>query len=83
MSSSLLPLIGIAASFLLLKYRESIGDIVGEADWMRKIGGVYNVIVIIAIFIFFWSLAALTGTTNFFLKPLIWLLPSSQNSHAL
>ncbi|MBI2524239.1 hypothetical protein HYW11_03450, partial [Candidatus Peregrinibacteria bacterium] len=53
-----------------------------EAEWMKKVGGVYNVITITAIFIFFWSLATLTGTTNIFLKPLTFLLPGSRDSNA-
>ena len=79
---SALSFIGIVASFLLVKYRERMGEITGEAEWMRKFGGVYNVIVITAIFIFFWSLAALTGTTNIFLKPITWILPGSHNPNA-
>ena len=59
-----------------------MGDTIGEADWMRKVGGVYNVIVIAAIFLFFWSLAVLTGTTNIFLKPLTFLIPGSRDPNA-
>lgn len=77
-----LSIIGIVASFLLLKYRERIGEIIGEAEWMRRFGGVYNIIVIAAIFIFFWSIAALTGTTNFFLKPITFLIPGSRDPNA-
>lgn len=80
--SFFLPIIGIVTSFLLVKYRERMGDIVGEAEWMQKVGGVYNVIVITAIFLFFWSLAALTGTTSIFLKPLTFLIPGSRDPNA-
>ena len=72
----ILPIIGMVFSFLLMKYRERIGDVIGEAEWMRKIGGVYYVIVYAALLIFFWSLAELTGTTDIFLKPLMLSLPS-------
>ncbi|OGJ54860.1 hypothetical protein A3D11_00840 [Candidatus Peribacteria bacterium RIFCSPHIGHO2_02_FULL_49_16] len=71
----ILPIIGMVFSFLLMKYRERIGDVIGEAEWMRKIGGVYYVIVYAALLIFFWSLAELTGTTDIFLKPLMLILP--------
>ena len=71
----ILPIIGIVGSFFLLKYREAIGNIMGEAEWMRKVGGVYNVVIIVAIFIFFWSLAELTGTTQILFSPLLWLIP--------
>ena len=59
-----LSLLGIVASFFLLKYRERVGDMIGEADWMRKVGGIYMIIIFVAIFIFFWSVAELTGTTG-------------------
>ena len=61
--STFFALFGIIASFLLLKFRQQVGDVIGEADWMNKIGGVYNFIIILAIFIFFWSIAELTGTS--------------------
>lgn len=77
-----LSIIGIVASFFLVKYRERVGEITGEAEWMRKVGGVYNVIIIAAIFLFFWSIAALTGTTNVLLKPITWILPGSSNPDA-
>lgn len=63
-------LLGIAASFVLLKYRERVGEMFGEADWMRHVGGIYGIVIIVAIFIFFWSVATLTGTMDIFLIPL-------------
>lgn len=63
---------GIAVA--LIKYRERVGDMLGEAEWMRYVGGVYNFVVIIAIFIFFWSVASLTGTQKIFFAPLYWLV---------
>lgn len=74
-----LSIIGIIASFFLVKYRERVGEITGEAEWMKKVGGVYNVIVIIAIVIFFWSIATITGTTDIFFKPISYILPFSSN----
>jgi hypothetical protein len=62
--SIFLSLVGIVGSFFLIKYREKVGDMVGEADWMTKVGGVYNVMIFVAVFIFFWSIATLTGTTS-------------------
>ena len=59
----------------MFKYRERIGDAVGEADWMRKIGGVYAVVMIVALVIFFWSIAELTGTTDILFRPLLYLIP--------
>lgn len=73
--SVIFALLGMVGSFFMIKYREYIGDAIGEADWMSKVGGVYNVVVILAVFIFFWSLATLTGTTEILFSPLLWLIP--------
>ncbi|MEK7217989.1 MAG: hypothetical protein AAB728_00840 [Patescibacteria group bacterium] len=69
------PIIGIVASFFLLKYRERVGDMVGEGEWMKKIGGVYMVVIVVAVFLFFWSVAELTGTTDILFRPLTLLIP--------
>jgi hypothetical protein len=79
----LLSLIGIVGSFFLIRYRETIGDMLGEADWMSSVGGIYTIIVIVAIFIFFWSIAELTGTTEIFFTPFLWLLPIQRGTTTL
>ena len=71
----LFSLLGIIASFFMFKYRERIGDTIGEADWMRKVGGIYGVVMILALVIFFWSVASLTGTTSVLFAPLLLLFP--------
>jgi hypothetical protein len=73
-----LSLVGIVGSLFLIKYRERVGEMIGEADWMTKIGGVYNFVVIVAVFIFFWSIASLTGTTGILFKPLLYIIPGIQ-----
>jgi hypothetical protein len=78
--TTILALIGIIASFFMLKYRERLGDMIGEADWMNKVGGVYNLVIIVSILIFFWCVAELTGTTDVLFKPLIYLLPGAQSN---
>lgn len=65
-----LSIVGLITSLLMIKYREKVGDNIGEAEWMQKVGGVYNFVIILAIFIFFWSIAYLTGTTDIFFAPL-------------
>jgi hypothetical protein len=75
-----LAILGIALSFCMLKWREAIGNMMGEATWMSKVGGVYNVVILIAIFIFFWSLAELTNTTQFLFAPLRFLIPGVDHS---
>ena len=67
--------IGLIGPFFLIYYREGVGDLFGEADWMKHVGGVYNVIVIAAVIIFFWALAEATGTTALLFSPLKGLIP--------
>jgi hypothetical protein len=76
----ILSLIGIVGSLFMIKYRERIGEMFGEADWMVKVGGIYNLVIIVAIFIFFWSIASLTGTTGILFKPFLYLIPGLNHS---
>ncbi len=78
----LLIALGLIGPFVLIYYREPVGDMIGEADWMRKIGGVYYFIVFIALFFFFWTLAELTGTTQILFSPLRSLSPAFQQHEA-
>jgi hypothetical protein len=71
-----LGLLGMAAGIAIIRYRETIGDILGDASWTRYIGGPYNFAILIGVLLFFFSLAKMTGTTGFFLAPIQWLLPS-------
>lgn len=66
-----LGIFGIACSILLIKYREGVGDAIGQPEWASKVGGIYNVLLICAIFGFFWSVATMTGTTHFLFSPII------------
>lgn len=70
-----LSIIGLVSAFYLIRYRERIGDMIGDADWMHKIGGVYNLVILVAAFIFFWSIAELTGTTDILFGPIKYILP--------
>jgi len=71
-----IPVLGIAFAFVLIKYREQIGDTFGDPDWLRAVGGVHYTIVYIAIFIIFWSISYLTGTTEILFRPFLWLFPT-------
>ena len=73
--STFLSLIGIVGSFFLIKYRERAGDMIGDAAWMQPIGGIYNFLIIFSVFIFFFSVAALTGTTDIFFGWVRFLIP--------
>ena len=76
MQRYLLIFTGIVGSFLLVAYRERVADMIGEADWMKKVGGVYNFILIVALLLFFWCLAELTGTTALLFSPIKMLFPN-------
>lgn len=69
-----LNICAIIVAFFMVKYRERLGDMIGDAEWMRYVGGVYNFIIILAVFIFFWSIASLTGTQKVFFFPLYWVV---------
>ncbi|MDO8469362.1 MAG: hypothetical protein Q7S29_06435 [Candidatus Peribacter sp.] len=71
-----LGFIGLISSVLLIIYRERAAESLGAGEWMEYFGGVYNVIVLTAVFLFFFSVAALTGTLGFFLTPIRMLLPT-------
>jgi hypothetical protein len=75
--SYILAIIGIVGAFFMIIKRETIGDTLGEAEWMDHVGGVYNLVVYAAVFVFFWSIATLTGTTDLLFKPFLWLVPGS------
>lgn len=68
----LLEICGIALGVLMIKYREKIGEQIGDANWMRYVGGVYNFVIILGVLVFFFSIASLTNTTHIFFAPLIW-----------
>ncbi|OIO54214.1 hypothetical protein AUJ46_03765 [Candidatus Peregrinibacteria bacterium CG1_02_54_53] len=74
--TTFLGFIGLICSVLLIKYRERVAEMIGAGEWMEYAGGVYNVIILTAVFLFFFSVAALTGTLDFFLTPVRWLLPT-------
>ena len=77
----ILSIIGILSSFAMIKYRESVAEMMGEAEWMRKVGGVLNVVILFAVFIFFWSVASLTGTDMVLFSWLPKLIPGLQNTN--
>lgn len=78
----LLPILGIILSIAGLKYRERVGDFIGDAEWMKYVGGVYNAVIIACLFLFLWSLAVLTGTTDILFRPFLYLLPGAVNPNA-
>ena len=71
-------LLAIAASFFLIKYRERVVAFTGKFAWAEQylgMGGTYNLMVIIAVVLFLWGVASITGTTDVLLAPLRMLFP--------
>jgi Na+-driven multidrug efflux pump len=67
--------IGIIFGVLLIIYRERVGDFFGQPDWATKVGGIYNVVIFVGVFMFFWSLAAMTNTTDLLFAPFFAIFP--------
>jgi hypothetical protein len=67
----ILSIIGMILSVYMIIKREAVGDMLGQPEWSVKIGGAYNMVVLIAGFIFFWSLATITGTSDVLFGPVI------------
>ncbi|HVW66920.1 MAG TPA: hypothetical protein VHA78_04295 [Candidatus Peribacteraceae bacterium] len=72
----LLGFLGMVASIAMIKYRAQLGDMMGDPDWMKYVGGVYNFVIILAIVFFFWSIAYMTNTTDVLFRPLLLLFPN-------
>lgn len=66
----IIAIILIAGSFFALKYRERVSEMIGDPEWASSIGGVYNLILIGSIVMFFWGVAILTNTMDFLLEPI-------------
>lgn len=62
-------LIGLAASYVLIRYREMVGDMMG---------GRYTLTVTIGVLVFFWTIAYAVNATDIFFRPLLWLLPGAE-----
>ena len=57
-------MLGIIASIYMIVYREVLGNTIGDAEWMHHVGGIYYVIVYIAIGVFFYSIAIMFDLTE-------------------
>ena len=54
----------ICLSLFIIKNRESLGNTIGEAEWMQKIGGIYYVLVYCAIMLFVGGFTVMFGLQN-------------------
>ena len=68
-------IVGILFGYAIIRYREAIGNALGDPDWAAKVGGIYNLLIIVGILIFFWSLAYMTGTLGILFAPLMMIFP--------
>jgi hypothetical protein len=75
-----LSAIGIVCGYLLIRYREKVGDALGEPAWTNKVGGIYNVLIAIGLFMFFWSLATITNSNDFLFSPILNLFSNQSSS---
>jgi hypothetical protein len=75
MGQIFLGLLGIGFSFALIKYREQVGDMLGDPEWASKVGGIYNIVILLGAIGFFWSIAHMTGTEDVLFAPLVYFLP--------
>lgn len=62
--------------FVMIKFRERIADMIGEAQWMRYVGGVYIFIVILGVLMVLFGIARMTGTTQVLMAPIYGVIPS-------
>jgi hypothetical protein len=70
-------IIAIILAFFLLKYREQVVSFTGKFAFAEKYlgqGGTYRLMVILAVLVFIWGVASMTGTTDVFLSPLTFFL---------
>ncbi len=72
-------LFGVIFAYCIIRYREAIGGMIGDPEWAQKVGGIYNVLIIVGVFIFFWSVAAISGTTDILFAPILMFVPGVGN----
>lgn len=76
----ILGIIGIIFASVLVKFREQVGEMLGEPEWAEKIGGIYNLVVLIAVAMYFWSISYMTNTQDIFFAPLMYILPFGKDA---
>ncbi|MBU0458902.1 hypothetical protein KJ652_04595 [Patescibacteria group bacterium] len=69
MGQFFLGLFGAILSMLALKYRRAVGDMFGETEFVSKVGGIYNLVIMVATFAFMYSLLVMFGLTDVVMLP--------------
>lgn len=70
MGQTLLGLVILALAIVMIRYRRIVGDMCGNAQWMLKVGGIHNLVIIVAIFMVLLSLLMIFHLTDVFFVPL-------------
>ncbi len=76
----ILGVIGIIFASVLIKFREQVGEMLGEPAWAEKVGGIYNLVIIIGVAMYFWSISYMTNTQDIFFAPLMYILPFGKDA---
>lgn len=75
MLSWILSIAGLIAPYFIVKHREVIIEITGKFGWAERylgMGGSYTVVVLFAVFLFFFSLLYITGFSDIMFS---WMKP--------
>ncbi len=72
-------LFGVIFAYCIIRYREPLGEMIGDPEWAGKVGGIYNVLIIVGAFLFLWSVATISGTTDVLFSPILMFLPRGGN----
>jgi len=65
----------IVIAILMIMFREHAGNMLGQAGWMEKLGGVYMVMIYVGMLLFFLGLIMLFGLTEVALGPIFNFIP--------
>ncbi len=70
MGQTFLGLLGLALAIVMIRFRRIVGDMCGNAQWMLKVGGIHNIVIIAAIILVMFSLLMIFHLEDAFFMPL-------------
>jgi hypothetical protein len=71
MGQTLIGFLGLIVAIIFIRYRRIVGDMFGNAQWMLRIGGIHNIVIIVAILLTLWSLLMIFHLEEVFFIPLL------------
>tara|TARA_Y100000310_G_scaffold115120_1_gene113655 strand:+ start:1249 stop:1494 length:246 start_codon:yes stop_codon:yes gene_type:complete len=71
MGQTLIGFLGLIVAIIFIRYRRIVGDMFGNAQWMLKVGGIHNIVIIVAILLTLWSLLMIFHLEEVFFIPLL------------